>query len=245
LHEAGRKVKEFGDRVAGQVGEWIDKQKRVDIPGALKPVQPRQTLGMVHRVLKAAGSPLAAEEKLLSADRATGLRSRVGPSRSLLVVPLDVAPEPTTDGWLPLGWVVLGGVRPPGVADLQTALPWVSDDGRRAGRIVLEAEPGAADGTVHFEAADPAVGGDLVALPAAVEWFDEVLWPGRTQLSVQRHATPEADGLVDVKLVSAVLGGAARVTFALPVVTLPDAETPPPPTEPTPETPAAGTAAPT
>lgn len=237
LKDAGRKVRAFGEKVAGEVGNWIAEQKKVDIPGALKPVQPRQTLGMVHWVLVAPGSPLVAADRLLSADRAAALRSRSGPSRSLLVVPLDAASEPTADGWSPLGYVVMGGVRPPGAVDLQTALPWVSDGGLRAVRIVLEADPGGADGTVHFEAADPAAQGDLVALPAKVEWFDKVLWPGETQLHVQRHATPEADGLVDVRLISAVSGGAARVEFTLPLVALPEAPEPPAPAEPTPEAP--------
>jgi len=241
LQDAGRKVREFGDRVAGEVEDWIAKQKREDIPGALKPVQPRQTLGMVHRSLTAPGSPLAADESLLSAERAGGLRSRMGPSRSLLIVPFDGASEPTPDGWFPLGYVVISGVRPPGVADLQTLVPWVGDGGLRAGRIALEAEPGAADGTVHFEAADSTVAGDLVTVPATVEWFDEVIWPGQTQLRVQRHPTPQADGLIDVKLVSAVSGGAARVEFTLPVVALPEASEPPAPPAPSEETPSPST----
>lgn len=237
LEKAGREVKEFGEKVAEEVEEWVAQQKDVEVPGALKPVQPRQTLGMVHHVVTAPGSPLAGEKSALSAERATGLRSRRGPSRSLLVAPFDVAPEPTTEGWFPLGYVVIGGMRPPGVADLQTALPWVSESGLRAGRIVLEAEPGAADGTVHFQASDPAVAGDLVAVPATVEWFNKVLWPGQTQLRVRRHPTPDADGLVDITLVSAVTGGAARVTFALPLVPLPESGAPPAPAETAPESP--------
>ena len=240
LKGAGREVKEFGEKVAGEIEAWLAAHKKEPLPGALKPVPPRETLGMVERVLRAEGSPPAREAELLAANRATARRSRLGPHRSLLVIPYDRAVTPEEEYRLPVGWVVVEGVRPPGVVDLQAVLPWSYGSGVRAGRVLLEAEPGSAEGNVHLEASD---GTPFLTLPARVEWFGRVLWPGETELRVQRHPTPEGDGLVDIRIVSAVPGGAARVDFTLPLVEAeqlptPASETPtvePPSTEATTE----------
>jgi hypothetical protein len=232
LRQAGRHVREFGSRIAGEVEEWLAQQREALPPGALRDVQPRQTLGMVDRVLKAPGSPLAAEGALLAVERAAALRSRGGPQRSLLVVPLDAPAQPIADRWFPLGYAVMSGLRPPGVADLQTLLPWACDGCVRAGRIVLEAEPGSPDGSVHFEAAD---GSHFVTVPAQVEWVGKVLFPGQTELRVTRHPTEGVDGLVDVRLISAVPGGAARVDFTLPLVPVDEPEAAPASPAPTDE----------
>jgi hypothetical protein len=132
----------------------------------------------------------------------------------------------------------MSGLRPPGVADLQTVLPWVGDGCVRAGRIVLEAEPGSTDGSVHLEAAD---GTHFVTVPAKLEWLGKVLFPGQTELRVQRHPTPETDGLIDIKLVSAVPGGAARVEFTLPLVLTFEPAEPPTPPAPAGEAPSTST----
>ena len=230
LREAGREVREFGGKVADEFGAWLAAHKKEQIPGALKPVHPRQTLGMVNRVLRAPGSPLAADEGLLAPERATALRSRIGPHRSLLVVPYDSSPAPGADYRLAVGYVVVEGVRPPGVVDLQSVLPWSCDGCVRAGRLLLEAEPGASEGSVHLEASD---GTPFLTVPASVEWFGKVIWPGQTELRIQRHPTPEAEGLVDIRLVSAVPGGAARVALTLPLVAAEEAATPAPEGPPT------------
>jgi hypothetical protein len=228
LREAGRHVREFGSRIASEVEEWLAQQREELPPGALRDVQSRQTLGMVHQVLKAPGSPLAADEARLAVERATAVRSRTSPRRSLLVVPLDASAQPIADRWFALGYVVMSRLRPPGVADLQTVLPWACDGCMRAGRIVLEAEPGSADGNVHLEAAD---GSHFVTVPARVEWVGKVLFPGQTELRVTSQPAEGVDGLVDIRLVSAVPGGAVRAGFTLPLVPVDEPE-------PTPASPA-------
>jgi len=228
LREAGREVKEFGSKVAKEVEEWLAAQKREEAPGALKQVQPRQTLGVVERVLKAPDSPLRASESLLAVERAMALRARLGPQRSLLVVPFDEASQPGSEYWFPVGHVVLEGLRPAGAFDLQTVLPWACDGRIRAARITLEAEPGSAEGSLHLEAAD---GTPFVTVPAKVEWFGKVLWPGQTELRVQRQPTSDAEGLIDIRLISAVPGGAARIEFTLPLVPSDEPAAPPAPAE--------------
>lgn len=232
LREAGREIKEFGEKVAVEVEAWLAAHKKVDIPGALKPVQPRATLGIVDRAVRAPGSPLAADEAILAPKRATALVSRTGPPRSLLVVPLDRAAPPQAGYRLALGYVVVEGVRPSGVADPPPLTPGSAAGEARVVRLVLEAEPGAAEGSVQVEGLD---GAPLLTVPARVEWFGRVIWPGEMDLRVLRHPTAEADGLVDIRLVSAVPGGAARVEFTLPLV---DAAQPAPlPDPPSTETP--------
>jgi hypothetical protein len=213
LRQAGRGVRELGEKVAGEVEAWLAEQKPQ--PGHLHDVQRRQTLGMLDRVLQAPGSPIKAVEGDLGLPRAAALRSLKPPEHSVLVVPFDRAQALEADRWYPMGFVVLNGLRPPGITDLSTVLPWSCEGCIRAGRLVLEAQPGDVEGRIHLEAAD---GHHFVSAPARLEWFNRLPFPREVELHMRTQPAADRGGLVETHIDSAVPGGAVRAEFDLPVV---------------------------
>lgn len=227
LELARSEVKELGEKVAS-VEAWLQKQRKEPPPGALKPVQPRQTLGMADKALRAPNSPLTGDAALLGVRRATALRSRSGPPRSVLVMPLDKPAAPRPDGRLLVGYAVLEGLIAVGTADSQPVASWACEGCIHALRLVLETEPGAADGNIHLETPEGTL---LATIPTTVERFRRVLWPGQTELHVQRTTGGEAQATVCVTMISAVSTGAVRVRFLLPLVPLTEPPTPVPTAE--------------
>ncbi|MGQ9730162.1 MAG: hypothetical protein ACUVX8_02725 [Candidatus Zipacnadales bacterium] len=212
IRKAGREVRQFAEEVAADLEEWWALKKGPQIPGALKDVQPRQTLGMIDRLVNVQSSRLAADRTSLAPERAMALRSRSTPLRSLVVIPFDTPQEPLSANLFPIGYMALTGLRISDGVDLTSMLPGTGEEGVWVSRLLLAAEPRAANGLIHFEAAD---GTHFLTLPTEVEWFGRVLFPGETHLDVKRQPTPTSAGMVKVKLISAIPGGAVRVLFTL------------------------------
>lgn len=213
LQRAGEELSDFGERVAREVGAWLDEKTQPPPPGTLHVVHERATRGMIEKFVEGPAGPPAADRDALARDRGAALQSRTGPARSVLVVPFENAREALPDGSSPIGYLAMGGLRPSGPAGGQALS---DEDELTCYRIVLQ---GNAEGEteVGILSADAT---RLVALPVRAGWFNRLPWPRESYLKSEREPGPDTDGLISVELVSAVGGGAVRAVFTLPVVSM-------------------------
>jgi len=211
LTRAGEEISKFGQRVATEVGAWVERTKQPPPPRALQVVHERQTRGMVEELLQEPAGIAAADRERLALDRGAALRSKTGPPRSVIVVPFDAAGEMDSDGSSPIGYLATSGLRVPGPAGAEEQPAPAS---AHCYRLLLES---AAEDevTVGIRLAD---GTPLLSLPVEAKWFNSLPWPGESALKVERHPDADTDGLVTAELVSAVTGGAIRALFTLPIV---------------------------
>ncbi|HJN16069.1 MAG TPA: hypothetical protein QGH10_11280 [Armatimonadota bacterium] len=217
LEKAGHKVKEFGEGVFDDVSETWSEATAGPPPGSLRQVQPRETAGIATRLSELPTSPLAPERDALAIDRAGALRSKKGPARSVLFIPYDEPRELTPEGWIPLGQVLMTGLRISTLSDGPKSVAWTLD--RVTGcRVALEMEPMDTEGYVHFLAP----GGESVGrIPADAEWFGGMVFPSDTHINQKRHPDTEDGGLVKVKMVVPLTKGSVRAAFEVPVIGVP------------------------
>ncbi len=215
LSDTGGKISKFTGRVAAGARDVFDVGRNAVSPGVLEEVQERQTAGMVKDATHAAGAQLP-DRDTLSGERAAAVHSVKPPIQSVLVVPAGKA-EADIEGGRPLGWVAFQGLRPAGQ-------PWegriVPAEGRPfvLYRLVLKAEPNAAQGQVRLLAAD---GSSVAELPATLKWEKRLPWPGTCLVHAVKHPVEanEGQGSVAVTAIAAVAEGAVRAEFTLPIRT--------------------------
>ena len=212
LAKAGEQVGEFAKRLGRGVGSALGLVAGPR-PGVFHEAHERETFGMARDATQAAGAQLP-DRAALSPGRAAAVRTVNGPLRSVLAVPLGQAQDPLAEGWLPLGYLALQGLRPkdawsPGAIVPARVRPFVLY------RLALRAEPGKRQGTIGVLAAD---GARVAELPAKVEWARRIEWPGTCLVRTAQHLSDQGEARMFVQVIAAVVDGAARVEFVLPVV---------------------------
>jgi len=206
--EIGKFVKRFGRGIGSALGLVGGPG-----PGMLHEAHEREARGMARDATQAAGAQLP-DRAALSPGRAAAVHTVNGPLRSLVAVPLGQVQDPLAEGWVPLGYLALQGLRPkdswsPGATVPARVRPFVLY------RLALRAEPGKRQGTIGVLAADGARVGEL---PAKVKWDRRLESPGTCTVRTVRHLNAQGEGRIGVEVIAAVVEGVARAEFVLPVV---------------------------